>query len=169
MNNLKPNLVKLATETDDNDDAIGDILKANDQCERIVNQYKSIFDNDSSLLKIPDNDVNLVNLSSPASSLLEDSHKNNSNQLSNYDPLKELEDLFSKPTSTTFQSQKNDLLNEIYENNNNNTNQKSFDMKMNNLASVIQPLTSNSVNATQFLNQNTKQNKNISETSRILN
>lgn len=169
MNNLKPNLVKLATETDDNDDAIGDILKANDQCERIVNQYKSIFENDSSLLKIADNDVNLVNLSSPASSLLEDSHKNNSNQQSNYDPLKELEDLFSKPTSTTFQSQKNDLLNEIYENNNNNTNQKSFDMKMNNLASVIQPLTSNSVNATQFLNQNTKQNKNISETSRILN
>ena len=51
---LRPNIVKLATECDENDESIGDILKANDQCERIMNQYKSMFDRD---------DVKLVNIS----------------------------------------------------------------------------------------------------------
>ncbi len=161
-------MAKLATETDDNDDAIGDILKANDQCERIVNQYKSIFENDSSLLKIPDNDVNLVNLSSTGSYLLEDSHnpsnynQNNSNQQSAYDPLRDLEDLFSKPT--TIQSQEKNLINQLYEENSNN--QKPFDLKVNNLSTVASTLIPPLV-IHQNINQNIMQNKNFSETSRI--
>jgi hypothetical protein len=153
-------LAKLATETDDNDDAIGDILKANDQCERIVNQYKSIFENDSSLLKIPDNDVNLVNLSSATFShedIISNNNNNDSIRQSTYDPLRDLEELFSKPT----QSQTNDLINKLYEKNNNDQN--SFDFKISNATSVIPPMVLHSVNHTQ----NIKQNKNVSETSRF--
>ena len=60
---MRPNLVKLATECDDNDDSIGDILKANDHCERIINQYRTIFDKDSSSFMKFSDDVNLVNIS----------------------------------------------------------------------------------------------------------
>ena len=55
---LRPNIVKLAMECDENDESIGDILKANDhQCERIMNQYKSMFD------MFHRDDVKLVNIS----------------------------------------------------------------------------------------------------------
>ena len=107
---MRPNIVKLATECDENDESIGDILKANDQCERIMNQYKSMFDRD---------DVKLVNISTTIanrttstdnnenSSLVDHdlignfSNTNNNKMSSNYDPLKELQDLFISKQSDT--------------------------------------------------------------------
>jgi hypothetical protein len=117
---MRPNIVKLATECDENDESIGDILRTNDQCERIMNQYKSMFDKEfassssssSSFLKFND-DVNLVNISTTSHmpdefNPLPPSNANSSTRLNedlignlkrsqsttSYDPLKELQDLF---------------------------------------------------------------------------
>lgn len=150
-------MVKLATETDDNDDAIGDILKANDLCERIINQYKEIFEKGSSVPKTSDNDVNLVNLSMD-SNFLDGSNETNSKDLKiydqkiNYNPLKELEDLFSNPTIESTQSELQkynyDFMGQL--------NKKPFDngtglVSLNNVQSQIY--------------QNSKTNKNTIETS----
>jgi hypothetical protein len=100
---LRPNIVKLATECDENDESIGDILKANDQCERIMNQYKSMFDRDD--VKLVNISTTIANRTTPTdnnenSSLVDHdlignfSNTNNNKMSSNYDPLKELQDLF---------------------------------------------------------------------------
>jgi hypothetical protein len=123
----RSNLVKIATETEDDDEAINDILKTNDQCERIINQYKLIIlkevngvRNSSQL-----DDVKLVNLNAISSledvdlyganqrksnphnnSLLlnnsftsEPANNTSSTKSSSYDPLKELQDLFATPNT----------------------------------------------------------------------
>lgn len=100
---MRPNIVKLATECDENDESIGDILKTNDQCERILNQYKSMFDKEfsssfsssssSSFLKFND-DVNLVNISTTSHMPDEFNPLSTSQTTTSYDPLKELQDLF---------------------------------------------------------------------------
>jgi hypothetical protein len=122
----RSNLVKIATETEDDDDAINEILKTNDQSERIINQYKLIIlkevngvRNSSQL-----DDVKLVNLNAVASfedtdfngqktsnasnnSLLLNSSltsepgqtRSSESKGSNYDPLKELQDLFATPNT----------------------------------------------------------------------
>ena len=123
LNKLRPNLIKLATECDENDDAIGDIIKANEQSEKIVNRYRMMFDKESSSFMKFNDDVNLVNLTHSLSVEESEARKGNK-QASNdadlldplnfddskaafkpssstgvYDPLKELQDLFSAPTA----------------------------------------------------------------------
>ena len=121
----------MATECDENDESIGDILRTNDQCERIINQYRSIFDtNSSSFLKFSD-DVKLVNIShsvtpddfnsrgvttipttqnKPINYQNEDlignfgGLENGHKSSATYDPLKELQDLFLTPNENKFSS-----------------------------------------------------------------
>lgn len=198
LTKLRPNLVKLANETDDNDDAIGDILKTNDQCEKIINQYNAIFDKSSlslqaaSFLKPPiiDNDVNLVNLSSPINSLLFDddphhqrystTNASNNNNVS-FDPLKELEDLFAKPSGNPANTTQQNQINQLLFMNNNNNNQKntnndavSFDFTNfsgvnsnsipSDIAGLIQPLiTSNGVKQAKSNSSTTDTPKSVSQ------
>lgn len=94
--------MKLATETDDNDDGIGDIIKTNETVERILNQYKTIVGSENLLfVEIEDDKM----LTSESNDSLRQSKKsivnNNSISPNKYDPLKELQDLFSTPLSTT--------------------------------------------------------------------
>ncbi len=106
LTKLQPHLAQLATETDDNDDGLGDILKTHDQCERIITQYKAMFEYSNNLM-----DVGLVNIglmvdaniqNKATNSPLVNTKQNHSstNGSSQYDPLRELEDLFSTNTST---------------------------------------------------------------------
>jgi hypothetical protein len=134
----RPNLVKLANESEDNDDSIGEIIKTNEQCERIIGQYKLTFLNERGSSVVHD-DVKLVNINEDDSSSLEISPSSSesfspssstnkqpssnkqsksaaagtSNNSANYDPLKELQDLFSHEpagtATTTSQMQKNDF------------------------------------------------------------
>jgi ADP-ribosylation factor-binding protein GGA len=156
LNKMRPNLVKLATECDENDESIGDILKANDQCERILNQYKSMFDkNSSSFIKFTD-DVKLVelnqadinntkgedligNFSSASDLLTENAQKTSS---TSYDPLKELQDLFLSNNTDN---------NETFSTNNYKNNNQ-------NLANTLIPQSSsqNSLGASLSLENNNK-------------
>lgn len=128
----RPNLVKLANESEDNDDSIGEIIKTNEQCERIIGQYKLTFLNergssvhDDKLVNINEDDSSSLEISpssesfvSPSSSTNKQSSSNKQSKSAagtansaNYDPLKELQDLFShEPAVTaTSQMQKNDF------------------------------------------------------------
>jgi len=82
LEKLQPNLIKLATETDENDDSIGDILKTNDSCEAIIKKYHAVFDS-----KFYPDDA-LVNLNS----LVDEAPVNDQTKT---DSSKDLEDLFS--------------------------------------------------------------------------
>ena len=42
---LHPKIIQLATETEENDETIGDILSSNDQCESVLSKFKRIFEN----------------------------------------------------------------------------------------------------------------------------
>jgi hypothetical protein len=183
LNKLRPNLVNLATECDENDESIGDILRTNDQCERIINQYRSIFDkSSSSFLKFSD-DVKLVNLShsltpddfasKPLStnhtqsmntfaqnedlignfSGIENGHKSNSTIT--YDPLKELQDLFITPNE-----------NNISLNNNNTSNMNAFETSIipNSLSGTLTPMLAmqKSLGGAQML-----ENKSLDESSKF--
>jgi hypothetical protein len=128
----RTNLVKIATETEDDDEAINEILKTNDQCDRIISQYKRIILKEVNGVRNPTHleDVKLVNLNAgsshddsdlyggkatPASNKLNDSLLLNNSfssdplaqkslehkATSNYDPLKELQDLFATPNTET--------------------------------------------------------------------
>lgn len=122
LQKLRPNLINLATETDDNDDGIGEILKTNDQCEKIINQYKLMFLNEITNGNHNNHvdDVKLVNLGSSVASFDEvNKSSKTEQQTSNYDPLKELQDLFSTPSSSSIASR--ELIN------NNNQKSNNFD------------------------------------------
>lgn len=151
LEKLRPNLVKLATETDDNDDAIFEILKTNDDCDRIINQYKLMFLRDTVGANSSTNnsafldDVKLFDLTN--NSITEDQESNKqiknllntnddstnrlalSNGKSNsYDPLKELQDLFSAPIESKSSSQNSNTLSEfsnLFEKSNNYNNHSS--------------------------------------------
>jgi hypothetical protein len=98
---MRPNLVKLANETDDNDESLADIIKTNEHCEKIIGQYKFTFLKEMNE-KISD-DVKLVNIVMESedddlagSRSVSGRGGNVSGQTSrNYDPLSELQDLFS--------------------------------------------------------------------------
>lgn len=105
LQKLRPNLVKLANEADDNDESIGDIIKTNEQCEKIINQYRLTFLNERGGA-MHQQDDKLVNIMEDASgggggdfSSLETVGSMNSmgetGKPAKYDPLKELHDLFS--------------------------------------------------------------------------
>jgi ADP-ribosylation factor-binding protein GGA len=124
LTKMQPNLIKLATETEENDESIGDILKANDQCERIIDQYKQIVINtntnasqqqqqqqqqqnktDSDLLNFLTKDDDFMIMTDSHHEQLQKLKKDQinsetlfdpiSSSKSSYDPLKELEDLFA--------------------------------------------------------------------------
>ncbi|CAF0976858.1 unnamed protein product [Brachionus calyciflorus] len=111
LEKLRPNLINLASETDDNDEALADIIKTNEQCEKIIGQYKLIFL--KSTTHVPSDDK-LVNIKEKDEDLLlTDSFKVNSDSIDSkgkYDPLKELEDLFSNSNSVSITSNNKDLL-----------------------------------------------------------
>ncbi|XP_044754556.1 ADP-ribosylation factor-binding protein GGA3 [Coccinella septempunctata] len=63
---LQPNLAKLATETSQNDDILGDILQVNDELTQVFSKYKLIIIGGKSLgnvssEKTADNDLSLLN------------------------------------------------------------------------------------------------------------
>lgn len=109
---MQPKLVHLATDTDDNDEAIGDILKTNDTCEVVLKKYKSLVEQGNSFnSNLPVDDA-LVSLSITNDST-ENSFPLNSN---GNNALDELKDLFSTSSNIQTNSTKsaNDL-NSFYE------------------------------------------------------
>jgi len=93
LEKMQPKLVQLATDTDDNDDSIGEILKTNDTCETVLKRYKRLVDEGNSFnTNLPIDDA-LVSLSG-GDSYTSDSNSNE-NSLSNKNALDELKDLFS--------------------------------------------------------------------------
>ena len=124
LQKLRPNLVKLANETEDNDESIGEIIKTNEQCEKIINQYKLTFLNERAAHHVADD--KLVNINEEFDSSLETISSNSGTAINNvadkptakYDPLKELQDLFShepaasasvQPNSAATAAAKNDF------------------------------------------------------------
>lgn len=125
----RPNLVRIATETEDDDDAINEILQTNEQCERIIGQYKMIILKEKNGVKNSAlDDVKLVNLNAGSLDDSEFMPKQNDNSLllntslslesssttsvagkSSYDPLKELHDLFSATTTNEKATASNDF------------------------------------------------------------
>ena len=93
---MRSKLVTLASETDDNDEAIADIIKTNEQCEKIIGQYKLIF---LKHINQASSDDKLVCLASTINKDQELLPSLDAPKSSNYDPLKELEELFANPTS----------------------------------------------------------------------
>ncbi len=84
LEKLQPKLVKLATDTDEHDDSIGDILKTNDACESVIKKYQLVFD-----AKFSPDDA-LVNLNS-----LVDEAPVAVSDTASADSSKDLQDLFS--------------------------------------------------------------------------
>ncbi len=97
LEKMQPKLVQLATDTDDNDDSIGDILKTNDLCENILKRYRQLVDDGNSFnTNLPVDDA-LVCLS--INDNIMPSKSNSNNESSN--ALNELQDLFSTSDLTT--------------------------------------------------------------------
>lgn len=124
LQKLRPNLIKLANEADDNDESIGEIIKTNEQCEKIINQYRFTILNergaaphDDNLVNIQDDELSFsldsTTGSTSANSFMigsgsgaegggveaansrPKSSSSSSKGNEKYDPLKELQDLFS--------------------------------------------------------------------------
>lgn len=95
---MQPKLVQLATETDDNDDGIGEILSTNDSCETVIKKYKSVVEQGHASFSsnLPFDDA-LVSLSSSSADHKTTSTSNNANALD------ELKDLFSSVPSVNLQ------------------------------------------------------------------
>lgn len=96
-------MVKLANESEDNDDSISEIIKTNENCEKIMNQYKLTFlkelndkvIDDVKLVNIMDTDDDaFTGMNTNARSRIGSTNQNK-NPAGNYDPLSELQDLFS--------------------------------------------------------------------------
>ncbi|RNA21639.1 ADP-ribosylation factor-binding GGA1 [Brachionus plicatilis] len=98
LDKMRPKLVTMASETDDNDEAIGDIIKTNEQCEKIIGQYKLIF---LKHINQASSDDKLVSLTSSVHKDEELFSSLETPKPSNYDPLKELEELFANPISNS--------------------------------------------------------------------
>jgi hypothetical protein len=115
LQKLRPNLVKLANETEDNDESIGEIIKTNEQCEKIINQYKLTFLNERAAHHVADD--KLVNINEEFDSSLETISSNSGTAINNasdkptakYDPLKELQDLFSHEPAAAASVQPNSV------------------------------------------------------------
>lgn len=105
LEKLQPNLIKLATETDDNDESIGDILKTNDSCDTIMKKYQAVFDSkfnpDDALVNL--NAINDEQLSTtpPQAQLTTTEKKTDSN--------KDLHDLFSATNLADLYSKSNNV------------------------------------------------------------
>lgn len=102
LEKLQPNLIRLATETDDNDESIGDILKTNDACETTLKKYHRVFDH-----KFSPDDA-LVNLNSAES--VSNTESKNVESSNKNDSTKDLQDLFSNTNLNELYS-KPDLIN----------------------------------------------------------
>jgi ADP-ribosylation factor-binding protein GGA len=188
LDKQRPNLIKLATETvEDNDDSIGEILQVNDQCERIINQYKFIIlkethHSTNGAGKSHFEDVNLVNLNlNPSPN--DFSSANNSNLLNNsfdiltnlqtkstnpnFDPLKELQDLFSTNAATSKPNNDFSEFSSAFSNNllNNNTSNPTSNIE--NLLSSIS-ITSQTQSNKQILTA-TNSNSSTNTTNQSLN
>lgn len=111
---MRSKLVTLASETEDNDEALADIIKTNEQCEKIIGQYKLIFLKN---INQTSSDDKLVCLASTVNKEQELFSSLDASKPSNYDPLKELEELFANPTSDPVKHlpalNKDDLLDDL--------------------------------------------------------
>lgn len=127
---IRPNLFRLASDTDDRDDHLGDILKANDELVRVIEQFQRLFGTDMSLASRADqrqrlegeqeqkSNVSLLDLGSPLAetqkakpevveNLLDDQWLASDEvllgaleQLQGKNDLDELEDIFASVTPT---------------------------------------------------------------------
>lgn len=129
LEKMRPNLAQLATETEDNDNSIGEIIQAIEQSEKIINQYKRIVE--SNVDSDRNRDTNLVNIDfdehqkqaslgaggGDDSFLLSNSSSLGSQSGSKpavvKDPLKELEDLFLTDNKLTPRNDPSSLLNDL--------------------------------------------------------
>lgn len=102
LEKMRSKLVSMASETDDNDEAIGEIIKTNEQCEKIIGQYKLIFLKHTNQAYSDDKLVSLTSSIHKEEELLSSLENP---KPSNYDPLKELEELFSNPVTNTVNAQ----------------------------------------------------------------
>jgi ADP-ribosylation factor-binding protein GGA len=101
LDKFKPLLIKLANETDDNDEGIGEIIKTNDNLIRCLNDYSRVLSGGTLEKPKHEDDTFLINTQID---LTENPIKNEK-----YDPFKELKDLFSAPeVSTTLEDAKKD-------------------------------------------------------------
>ena len=92
---MQPKLVQLATDTEDNDDAIGEILKTNDTCETVLKRYKRLVDEGNSFsTHLPVDDA-LVSLGADSHTSNSNANENGGSSLTNMNALDELKDLFS--------------------------------------------------------------------------
>lgn len=105
LEKIKPKIIQIASEIDENDDSIGTVIKSNDECESVLNKFKSIFRDDFSAREDTHHaDDELVDISSN----LTEKVKSNSPQVlssSSKSSIKELEDLLifdTSASSTTF-------------------------------------------------------------------
>ncbi len=87
VQNMLPKIIKLATESNENDTAIGDILNSLDQCSKMMSKFTKLFKNGPET----NADDDLVDLSSP---IQESIPKNNSAILKPKDLNNALEELF---------------------------------------------------------------------------
>ena len=107
----RPNLVKLANESEENDENIGEIIKTNEQCESIIDRYKQMFlgggggGGQASSSSPNWHDDKLVNINEDVIDDNDNEPSRRSVSNTSYDPLKELQDLFShEPITTTAKS-----------------------------------------------------------------
>lgn len=105
LEKLQPNLIKLATETDDNDESIGDILKTNDSCDTIMKKYQAVFDSkfnpDDALVNLNAINDEQLSTTAPEAQLTTTEKKTDSN--------KDLQDLFSGTNLADLYSKSNNV------------------------------------------------------------
>lgn len=107
LEKLQPNLIKLATETDEHDESIGEILKTNDSCESIIKKYQSVFDS-----KFSPDDA-LVNLNSMSDEMFNPVTASNSSETNKAHSTKDLQDLFSTDNMSELYAQKPVTMNPV--------------------------------------------------------
>lgn len=108
LNKFKSILIKLANETDDNDDGIGEIIKINDNLIRCLGDYDRVISGGTLEKPKHEDDTFLINTQ------IESNEKQVKSE--NYDPFKELQELFSSPTvSVTSEDAKKDEILAKYE------------------------------------------------------
>ncbi|KAF7989165.1 hypothetical protein HCN44_007475 [Aphidius gifuensis] len=132
---FKPIILKLADETQENDDTLGQILTVNDELEQVFIKYKNIFPTEKSLNtnKIKkNNQPSLLDLSSPFDISTTSTSSNNNNDNKKTD-MEMLDDIFNSIDKTTTSEQQKII------------NNKDTNLLLNNI-NIMEPIKLNNSN-----------------------
>ena len=90
---MKPKIIQIASEIEDNDETISEVIKSNDQCDSVLNKFKQIFQIETDGSDITHADDELIDISSDDSTTILKNSSNSPKIDLFKSSIKDLEDL----------------------------------------------------------------------------